>query len=87
MRKLNRDLMNSIPPVTAARDAMSIVDLMQDMTAERQIIALTSVYRLMVERFGVSPHDIHTVSDNIMNHADGRRAEFKAVAAYMEGEL
>ena len=87
MAKLNSDLMNSIPVGVAANDAMALVDRMQDMTPERQMIALTTVYRLMTERFGVSPHDVHTISDNIMHHADGRRIEFKAVADYMAGEL
>lgn len=86
-RKLNRDLMNNIAVGDAARDAMTVLDALQKMTPERQIIALTAVYRLMTERFGIEPQDIHTTADNIMNHAQGRRREFEAVADYMEGEL
>lgn len=87
MASLNRDLMNHLSTQAVARDSIAILDRLQDMPSERQIVALASVYRLMTERFDISPHDLHTIADNIMNHAQGRRVEFEAVAAYMEGEL
>ena len=77
MPQLNRDLMNHLSTQAVARDSIAILDRLQDMPSER----------LMTERFDISPHDLHTIADNIMNHAQGRRVEFEAVAAYMEGEL
>lgn len=85
--KLNRDLMNMLPTKITANATMAVIDRLQDFPAELQIVALTAAYKLMVERFGVSPHDVFTVADNIMNHADGRRTEFLAIADYLENEL
>lgn len=87
MASLNRDLMNSVGVKTAATATMRVIDRLQDLPPHVQLVALTAAYKLMVERFNVSPHDVFTVADNVMNHADGRRDEFKAVADYMEGEL
>lgn len=87
MPPLNRDRLNHIPTTVAANDAIAVLDRLQNFPPERQIVALATVYRMMAEHFGVSPQDIHTVSDNIVNTATGRRSEFEAVRAYMEGEL
>lgn len=87
MADLNRDLMNNVPVKTAATSTMAVINALQDMHPHVQMIALTAAYKLMVERFNISPHDVFTVADNVMNHADGRRDEFAAVADYLKGEL
>lgn len=87
MAKLNRDLMNTMPVKAAALASMTVIDALQDYTPEMQLVALTATYKLMTERYDVSPHDVFTVADNVMHHADGRRVEFKAIADYLEGEL
>lgn len=85
--KLNRDLLNSVPVREAAVTTMAIIDAIQDSPAEHQLIAITAAYKLMTERFNISPHDTMAVADNVMHHADGRRVEFLAVADYLEGEI
>ena len=87
MAKLNRDLLNSVPVETAANATVAVIDRLQDFSPELQMLALTTSYKLMLERFNFPPQDILTVADNVMNHADGRRVEFEAVQSYMEGEL
>lgn len=85
--KLNRDHLNHVPVGVAANDAMALIDRVQDWPPERQMLAITSTFKLLAERFGVTGGDIFTVADNVMNHADGRRSEFLAIQDYLEGEL
>lgn len=87
MLDLNRDTLNHIPVNVAAVDAMAVIDRIQDWPRERQMLAVTSVFKLLAERFGVNSGDIFTVADNVMNHADGKRVEFDAIAAYLRSEL
>lgn len=84
---LNRDTLNHLSVRDAATGAMTVIDAIQDMTPERQTIAIVSVFKLLVEKHKLSPQDVFTAADNIMNHADGRRVEFAAVRAYLENEL
>ena len=87
MPALNRDLMNQIGVKTAATSTMAVIDRLQDMPAHVQLVALTAAYKLMTERFNISPHDVFAVADNVMHHADGRRVEFAAIADYLREEL
>lgn len=85
--RFNRDRMNMIPTREAATATMRIIDGAQDLPPEHQLVAITATFKLMIERFGVTPSDAFTVADNIMHHAQGRRVEFDAVALYLENEL
>lgn len=84
---LNRDLMNLAGVRESATSAMTVIDAVQDLPPHLQVIGITAVFKLMVERYGVNPQDAFTVTDNIMNHAQGRRAEFEAVRAYLANEV
>ncbi|MEL6509022.1 MAG: hypothetical protein AAFQ32_04470 [Pseudomonadota bacterium] len=84
---VDRDRLNHLSIKDAATATMGIIDRAQDYSPERQLIAITASFKLLTARLGIDPADAFTVADNIMNHADGRRVEFDAVAAYMEGEL
>ena len=84
---MNHDMLNSVPIVDVARGSMSLIDAMQDMQPDVQIASLAAVFLLAAEHWSVKPQDAFRVATNAMNHADGRRPEFKGVAAYMESEL
>lgn len=84
---LNRDEMNSVGVRDAATSTMAIIDRIQDMPAHVQVVAMTAAFKLLVERYNISPQDVFTVADNVMNHADGRRVEFDAIRMYMENEI
>jgi predicted double-glycine peptidase len=83
----NRDLMNHASIKESAASTMRVIDAAQDLPPHLQLIGITATFKLMIERFGVSPADAFTVADNIMNHAQGRREEFNAVRAYLENEV
>lgn len=87
MTRFNRDLMTNAPVKASATSTMRVLDAVQDLPPHLQLIAITATFKLMIDRFGVSGQDAFTITDNIMTAAEGRRAEFDAVRAYMEGEL
>lgn len=84
----DRDRLNMVNMTHAARATVTVIDAIQALPPEEQIAGITAAFKLLTERFEVSPQDAFDVANNIMHHADGgRRVEFKAMRAYMEGEL
>lgn len=84
---LNRDLMNMVPVKEAATSTLAIIDRVQTLPPHLQVIAIVAAFKLLIERYGVDPQDAFTVTDNVMNHAQGRRVEFDAVRAYLANEV
>jgi hypothetical protein len=84
---LNRDLMNHIDVRGAATATMHVINALQELPPHHQVVAVVATFRLLIERFKLDPQDAFTLTDNIMNHAQGRRAEFDAVRAYLENEV
>ena len=84
---LNRDLMNMADVRASATSSMRVIDAIQDLPPELQVIAIVSTFRLLSEHYKINIADALAVSDNIMNHAQGRRVEFEAIRDYLEGEL
>lgn len=85
--QLNKDLMNLAGVRESATSTMRVIDALQDLPPHLQLIAIVATFKLMIERFNVDAQDAFTVTDNIMNHADGRRVEFDAVRAYLANEV
>lgn len=84
---VNRDHMTNAPIRSVAQATMALIDVNQDKPPEHQLLALGAAFLLMTEHLRVAPADVWGFTNNLMNHAEGRRPEFAAVAAYMEGEL
>jgi hypothetical protein len=80
-------MLNMIPVNEAAVSTMRVIDAVQDLPPEHQVVAITSAFKLLAERFNVAPQDAFTITSNIMNNAEGRRPEFEAVKAYLQHEL
>jgi hypothetical protein len=85
--KLNRDLLNTVPLRKAANACVAVVDAIQDFPKEVQAVAIAATFVLLAERFGLPAQDLMTVTSNVMNHAEGRRAEFQAVSRYLKTEV
>lgn len=84
---LNRDLMSMAGVRESATSTMRVIDCVQDLPPHLQVIAIAATFKLMIERFGIEGQDAFTITDNIMNHADGRRVEFDAVRDYLANEV
>ena len=85
--KINRDLMNMAPVVASANASMAVIDAVQHMEPHMRVIAITTAFKLLSERFDITPQDAFAVTDNIMNHAEGKRHEFAAIRDYLRNEL
>lgn len=84
---LNRDALNAVDVGEVANATMAVIDRIQNMSAETAVAAMAATFLLMCERYDLTPQDAFAVVDNVMNYAEGRRPEFKAVAQYLDEEL
>ena len=84
---MNTDALNHVSTVDVTRAMMAMLNAVQDMDAHIQAPAMAALFTLACERHGLKPQDVFTVTNNIMNHAEGRRPEFEGVAAYLANEL
>lgn len=84
---MNRDLLNNVGVREVATATMGVIDAIQDRPAAARPLAIAAAFLLLSERMNVSVPDLFAMTTNLMNHAEGRRTEFKAVAAYLREEL
>lgn len=84
---MNRDKLSNLKVRKAANAAMLVIDTMQQLPPEEQIAGLAAAFLLLADRVKMSPQEMFSFTTSIMNHADGRRPEFAAVAQYMDMEL
>lgn len=84
---MNRDLMNNADPAAVATATMVVIDKLQHEQPHVQQMAAAALFVLLAERWGVEPHDVMVATKNLMIGVDGKRAEFEAVALYLEAEL
>lgn len=87
MRSFNRDLFGCASPREVGKASMAVVDELQAFPPEVQMAGACATFILLAEAAGVPVADAFTTVKNIMNHADGKRPEFKAVADYIKHEL
>lgn len=87
-RSLNRDAMNSASARPVANTAMAVIDRIQDRPAEHQLLGLAWCFRLVVERYGMTPQDVMTAASNLAASNEGEaRPEFRGLRDYVEIEL
>lgn len=84
---MNRDLMNNADPAAVATATMTVIDKLQHEQPHVQQMAAAALFVLLAERWGVEPQDVMVATKNLMIGVDGKRAEFEAVALYLENEL
>ena len=84
---MNKDRMNNVPVIDVARAAMSLLNVAQDLKPEEFVPAYAASFLLVCERYGLKPQEVFTAASNIMNYAQTRRPEFRAVDAFVRKEL
>ncbi|MGH0299334.1 MULTISPECIES: hypothetical protein [Sinorhizobium] len=87
MRRLNRDTLNMAAPVNVARASLTVLDRLQDFEPEIQIMGAAAVFLELAEHLGIPPQEAFAATKNLINGDDGKRVEFRAIAAYLQGEL
>lgn len=85
--KLDRDLLNMTGVKPAANAAMAVIDRLQDYPPHVQVVGLAAGFLSMASHLGIPAQDVFTVTTNIINDQEGKRPEFKAVDAYLKGEV
>lgn len=85
--KLNRDALNMASPKAVAMATLTTLDALQDFTPEVQIMGAAAVFLELAEYIGIPPQEAFAATKNLINGDDGKRPEFRAISAYLEGEL
>lgn len=85
--KFDRMWMGMADTTEVTRSTMAIIDAIQDRPARTQVPAICAAFVLALECAGMNVGDALTISKNIINDADGRRPEFKAIEDYINNEL
>jgi hypothetical protein len=84
---MNLDKFNNSKLRESASSAFALLDVNQDEPAHIQLHAAAAYFLLLCEHHDLPPQDVFIATKNLMNHAEGPRPEFRAIRAYMEGEL
>lgn len=86
--KFRRDRLINTSQRGAASAAMTVIDRLQSHPPDEQVAGLTAAFLLMLDAYGVSVQDAMTITRNLIHDSHKRLLpEFRAVAAYMRGEL
>lgn len=86
MQQFNRDKLGLVSRNDAAVGCMAIISALQDFPPHVQVAAAAATFRMIADRIGMSVPDIMTVAGNVIHDAEGKRAEFAAVAEFMNKE-
>lgn len=82
----NRDVMNMAKPRDVAQASMGVLNAIQDHRPEIQIMGAAAVFLQLADHLGIPAQEAFTATKNLINGDDGKRPEFKAIDAYMNGE-
>ncbi len=86
MVKVNLDKFKNTHRKDSATGAMTILDAIQDMPSARQLAAISTCFRIVADCCDLNVADTLTVAGNMVNDAEGRRAEFAAVEEFINNE-
>ena len=83
-----RDLIGNCPVKEAANACMEVADAIQRHENKgARLMGLATAFLIAAEEAGITISDLMTYARNCMNHAEGRRTEFKAVSTYINKEI
>lgn len=86
-KRINRDVMNMAGPVEVARASMTTLNALQDFRPEIQILGAAAVFLSLADHLGIPAQEAFAATTNLINDDNGKRPEFQAISAYLEGEL
>ena len=87
MARFNRDLFNNANLHQVCLGSMAIIDRIQSEPPHVQMASMAATFLMLCDHWKVKPQEAFTAVTNMMNHAEGRRVEFDAVASYIAEEL
>lgn len=86
-KRINRDVMNMAGPGEVARASMTTLNALQDFRPEIQILGAAAVFLSLADHLGIPAQEAFAATKNLINDDNGKRSEFFAIGAYLEGEL
>ncbi len=86
-KRINRDVMNMAGLGEVARASMTTLNALQDFRPEIQILGAAAVFLSLADHLGIPAQEAFSATTNLINDDNGKRSEFQAIVAYLEGEL
>jgi pantoate kinase len=84
--KLDQDKLNNASVVNTARATYAMLNAVAKRPAHERVMAGAAQFLTLLEVYGLDPQEVMTKAKNLMNHAEGRRAEFLALKLFAENE-
>ncbi|TCV62333.1 hypothetical protein [Neorhizobium sp. S3-V5DH] len=84
--RLNRDAMNNANPKIVAMASLKVLMGIEDERPHTQIMAAAAVFLALAEHLDIPPQEVFTAIKNLIVTTEGKRTEFAAIDAYMQGE-
>lgn len=85
--KFNRDWLTNADLKEVSRASFAIIDALQSYSPGAKAAALAAVFQLFMNSAGLRPSDALEVVNNVMHEGEGKRPEFRAIAAYFQHEM
>jgi hypothetical protein len=87
MHRLDRDALNSANPKAVAVATLQTLMGLEDHPAHVQVMASAAVFLSLAEHLGIPAQEAFAATKNLINDTEGKRTEFRALDAYMKGEI
>lgn len=83
------DHMALVKDMDAAQATFTVIDTLQKLPQHEQLLAMSSLFILLCEKYNVSERNVLEYADHIMKDADRKdwRPEYKAIKQYLKEEL
>lgn len=84
--RLDNDKLNHASVDEVARASYAMLHAVKKRPAHERVMAGAAQFITLLEVYQLDPQEIMTKAKNLMNHAEGRRAEFLALKLFAENE-
>lgn len=87
MHRFDRDAFNSANPKVVAGATLQTLMGLENHKPHVQIMAAAAVFLSLAEHLGIPAQEAFAATKNLINDTEGKRTEFRALDAYMKGEI
>ena len=87
MSQFNRDGFINANLREVSRASFAVIDALQAYSPGAKVAAMSAVFKLYADSIGLSVPEAMEIVNNIMHHGEGKRPEFRAIAAYLQHEM
>lgn len=87
MPRLDRDALNNANPKAVAMATLQTLMGLENHPPHIQVMAAAAVFLSLADHLGIPAQEAFTATTNLINDTEGKCTEFRALDAYMKGEI